>query len=150
MDRNTNNNTIPQPADAIYPTAQEAIDALFAHGREHGYCLRLKRSKPDGKDVPKTRYYYVRDRYGDYNPRGFGVRSTASKATNCGFQAIIHKIGNGSWELEIKHPLHNHGPSLHGSAHRGHRKRDMKNGLFAQYQIFAVPNANFNCNNRYH
>ena len=33
------NAAIPEPAEATYPTAQDAIDALFAHGKEHGYCL---------------------------------------------------------------------------------------------------------------
>ena len=32
------NTAIPQLADATYPTAQDAIDALFAHDKEYGYC----------------------------------------------------------------------------------------------------------------
>jgi hypothetical protein len=120
---------IPQPAEATYPTAQEAIDALFAHGKANGYCVRLKRAKPDGRDSIKTKYWYVCDRYGERNPRGFGIRNTGSIATNCGFQVVIRKIEGVGWELEVKCPLHNHGPSLDASAHQGHRKRDMKNGL---------------------
>jgi hypothetical protein len=128
----SDNTTIPQPAKATYPTAQDAIDALFAHGKEHGYCVRLKRSKPDGKDVSKTRYYYVCDRYGEHTSRGSGVRSTGSIATNCRFQAIIYQIEGVRWELDVKHPFHNHGPSPHASAHQGHRKRAMENSLFAR------------------
>jgi hypothetical protein len=95
-----NNATIPQPAEATYPTAQDAIDALFAHGKEHGYCVRLKRAKPDGRDKLKTKYYYVCDRYGERNPRGFGVRNTGTIATNCDFQVIIRQIEDASWDLD--------------------------------------------------
>jgi hypothetical protein len=92
------NAAIPEPAEATYPSAQDAIDALFAHGKEHGYCLGLKRAKPDGKDKIKTKCYYVCDRYGERNPRGFGVRNTSSIATNCEFQAII-RLTDGRWDL---------------------------------------------------
>ena len=129
------NTTIPQLEDATYPTAQDAIDALFAHGKEYGYCMRLKRSKPDGKDVVKTRHYYVCDQYGEYTSRGFGVRSTGSTATNCGFRVIIHQNEGDRWDLDVKHPHHNHGPSLRASAYQGHRKRAMKNGAFYYWWI---------------
>jgi hypothetical protein len=135
------NAAIPEPAEATYPTAQDAIDALFAHGKEHGYCLRLKRAKPDGRDKTKTKYYYVCDRYGERNPRGFGVRNTSSIATNCEFQVII-RLTDGSWDLEVNRPLHNHGPSLHASAHQGHKKRDMIKGLLCS-DMTSISNANF-------
>jgi hypothetical protein len=76
----------PQPAAATYLTAQDAIDALFARGKGHGYCVR---AKPDGRGKIKTKYYCVCGRYGERNPRGFGVRNTGSIATNYGFQVII-------------------------------------------------------------
>jgi hypothetical protein len=139
-----NNSTIPQPAEATYSTDQDAIDALFTHGKEHGYCVRLKRAKPDGKDKVKTKYCYVCDRYGVSNPRGFGVRQTGSLATNCEFQVIIRKIENAGWELEVKNPLHNHGPSLYASIHQGHRRRDMKNGLLHPVSRSYYFQANFN------
>ena len=54
---------IPNPEEATYPTSDAAIDALFQHGRQNGYCVKLKRTKPDGKPH-KTKYFYICDRGG--------------------------------------------------------------------------------------
>ena len=43
---------------------EKIIDELFAHPKAHGYCMRLRRSKPDGKDSIKTKYYYECDKEG--------------------------------------------------------------------------------------
>ena len=52
---------IPSPEEATYPTPDAAIDALFQHGRQNGYCVKLKRTKPDGTPH-KTKYFYICDR----------------------------------------------------------------------------------------
>jgi len=51
-------NVIPEPVEATYATSKDAIDELFAHAKAHGYWRRLRRSKPDGKDSIKTKYFY--------------------------------------------------------------------------------------------
>jgi hypothetical protein len=122
-------NVIPEPVEATYATSKDAIDELFAHAKAHGYCMRLRRSKPDGKDSIKTKYYYECDKEGSDQPRGVGIRQTSSKRTHCDFRVVIRK-NQGAWDLEVKNPLHNHGPSLNAAAHHGHRKRDMHTGIF--------------------
>src|SRR4029077_15439548 len=114
----SDNVVIPQLAEVVYPTAQNAIDALFAHGKEYRYCIRLRRSKPDGKDVVKTKHYYVCDRHGEYTPRGFGVRSTASIATMISYSGL----GRGS-ALEIAAIQVGDISRNGGSAGRGIRER---------------------------
>lgn len=91
-------------------SSEQAINAMMTFAREHGYGMSLKRSKPDGKDVAKTRYYYHCDRHGQYQPRGT-IRERTSRSTGCMFQILIQKAPNSSvWNLKIKHPTHNHGP----------------------------------------
>ena len=46
------------PCDETFGTYQEAYDVVQDHGKSHGYYVVLKRSKPDGKDVPKRAYHY--------------------------------------------------------------------------------------------
>jgi hypothetical protein len=82
------------------------------------YCIRLRRSKPDGKDVVKTKHYYVCDRHGEYIPRGFGVRSTASIATMISYSGL----GRGS-ALEIAAIQVGDISRNGGSAGRGIRER---------------------------
>ena len=44
--------------------------------------------------------------------------------------SVVIRKNQGAWDLEVKNPLHNHGPSLNAAAHHGHRKRDMHTGIF--------------------
>ena len=71
------NRSIPNPEERTYDTANAAIDALFQHGRENGYCVKLKRTKPDGTP-DKTKYYYICDRGGTFRfcAPGWGIQKT--------------------------------------------------------------------------
>jgi hypothetical protein len=80
--------------------------------KTHGYGMSLKRSKPDGKDAIKTRYYYHCDRHGNYSPKGT-IRERTSRSTGCMFQILIQKAADSTcWHLKIKNGQHNHGPML--------------------------------------
>jgi Isocitrate/isopropylmalate dehydrogenase len=101
---------LPSPPELNYISAENAIAAMMGFSKEHGYGMSLKRSKPDGKDVVKTRYYYHCDRHGNYSPRGL-IRERTSRSTGCMFQILIQKIPESQlWTLKVKNPAHNHGP----------------------------------------
>jgi hypothetical protein len=124
---------LPAPPELTYMSADQAINAMMTFAREHGYGMSLKRSKPDGKDVAKTRYYYHCDRHGTYQPRGT-IRERTSRSTGCMFQIVIQKAPNSSvWNLKIKHPTHNHGPLVEKPTPASARKK------IKQIKIALIP-----------
>jgi Isocitrate/isopropylmalate dehydrogenase len=116
---------LPAPPELNYISAENAIAAMMSFSKEHGYGMSLKRSKPDGKDVVKTRYYYHCDRHGNYSPRGL-IRERTSRSTGCMFQILIQKISDSQmWMLKVKNPTHNHGPMV-PDKEKGSAKKKVK------------------------
>lgn len=101
---------LPAPPELSYMTSQDAINAMVDFAKSHGYGMSLKRSKPDGKDAVKTRFYYHCDRHGNYSPKGT-IRERTSRSTGCLFQIMIQKpADNPLWHIKVKNGIHNHGP----------------------------------------
>lgn len=102
--------TLPAPPELTYMSSQDAINAMVDFAKTAGYGMSLKRSKPDGKDAVKTRFYYHCDRHGNYSPKGT-IRERTSRSTGCLFQIMIQKPADSPvWHLKVKNSNHNHGP----------------------------------------
>jgi hypothetical protein len=101
--------TLPAPHEQQFLTSADAIQAMVEFAKQNGYGMSLKRSKPDGKDAQKTRYYYHCDRHGNYAPKGT-IRERVSRSTGCMFQILIQKSADDNWYLKVKNSVHNHGP----------------------------------------
>jgi hypothetical protein len=113
---------IAAPPDSLFPSYEDALNALTNHGKQHGYGFALKKSTPHKSDV-RTRYYYHCDRSGKYKTKA-KTRSTSTRRTDCPFKLIIFNLeGSNLWRLEVQDPSHNHPPSLSPSAHNVYRKR---------------------------
>jgi hypothetical protein len=78
----------PAPPEQSYGSLNLAVDAMQDFARAHNYAMVLKRSKPDGRDVIKTKHIYACDRQTSYTSTA-SVRLTASRATGCRFQLKI-------------------------------------------------------------
>ena len=120
--------TIDPPPDDTYPSYEDALDALRSHGMQHGYGFYIQRTKPHSSDV-KTRYYYQCDKSRIYSSKAT-VKSTSTRTTGCPFKLVIFKVKgeddervNEQWRVEVTNSEHNHGPSLHPSAHHVYHKR---------------------------
>jgi Isocitrate/isopropylmalate dehydrogenase len=118
--------SLPSPPELSYLTAENAIGAMMQFAKDHGYGMSLKRSKPDGKDAVKTRYYYHCDRHGNYAPRG-QIRERTSRSTGCLFQVLIQKLPEAQcWTLKVKNGAHNHGPNVVDRSSAAAQKRKVK------------------------
>jgi hypothetical protein len=59
----------------------------FAHGKVHDYYVHLRRSKPDGEDVQKLKFYYVWS-CRVHPPQGFNINTRLQKES--------------VWDIEVK------------------------------------------------
>jgi hypothetical protein len=121
---------LPPPPEHSYLSLELAIDAMQDFAKQHGYAMVLRRSKPDGKNVEKTKHIYTCDRRYDYKSIAT-TRLTATRGTGCKFQIKLQLSSSGDngedqrfWDLSVMHTEHNHGASASSSSHPVHRRRD--------------------------
>jgi hypothetical protein len=122
------------PPELTYMTSQDAINAMIDFAKAHGYGMSLKRSKPDGKDAVKTRYYYHCDRHGNYSPKGT-IRERTSRSTGCMFQILLQKLPDSQcWQLKVKNGIHNHGPMVQPDRTQTQQRARERKSLASQNQ----------------
>jgi hypothetical protein len=112
--------SIPAPPYAAYRSYDEAYTALKEHGIRYGYGFHITTSRPSGS-ATKTRVYFGCDKGGEYRSRA-RIRSTGTRTSGCRFKLVIYQKDN-QWMLRVTFNQHNHGPSLHPSAHHVYRRR---------------------------
>lgn len=89
------------PSDALFDTAQMALDAVQQYCLRHGYFVSVKSSSGAG------RFYYLQCyKSGEPRSRHPGTLGSSRK-TNCPWRARIYPSGNGFF-FEVDHDGHNH------------------------------------------
>jgi hypothetical protein len=120
---------IPDPPRAEYISSDSAKKALQEHGKENGYALVLKRSKPDRVLPSQKRVFYFNcDRQGTKESRGAGIRHTKLAGLGYTFSVAIRRSQeppDERWAIKVN-GAHNHSHSRGPNAHRVHRKESLK------------------------
>ncbi|CAK7564475.1 MAG: hypothetical protein SEPTF4163_002369 [Sporothrix epigloea] len=113
------------------PRLAANVDELLAHlnsfAKQHGFAIVRRQAGNKRKETGEyTRWSLCCDRDATRASQGLGLRKTATQKINCPWKGVATaKRGNDwkwSWYLRPGHERHNHGPSLHPSAHATHRK----------------------------
>jgi hypothetical protein len=103
---------IPDPPTGPFLTGCHAEREYRDHSRENGYCLVVKRSKPDNVPLEqRAKFYLVCDRH-HRQKLGKRVRNTNSRATGCPYKALLRRINDHEWIIEwsLDAEDHNHPP----------------------------------------
>lgn len=124
------NDASPEPGEKLSPpplrtfgTDEAAYEYIQAWARDHGYCLRKRRSTKTRDGIWTKSTTYVCDAQGHYEVKGQQRRHRESKQQDCSFQLKVNRRDRGYY-IAIDDPSHNHEPSWSFKAHPIHRRRD--------------------------
>ncbi|PHH71106.1 hypothetical protein CDD80_5508 [Ophiocordyceps camponoti-rufipedis] len=120
--------TLPPPSP-LFDTFEELYNFLQGFHRDHGAaiirCASRGRHDFDGQMGP-TEVSYRCDRGGKPITTSVGLRKSATKRTGCPYRVTAKATQASDWKWTYKVSSgrdHNHGPSMHPSAHIIHRRR---------------------------
>ncbi|KAF4587749.1 transposase [Ophiocordyceps camponoti-floridani] len=120
--------TLPPPSP-LFDTFEELYNFLQGFHRDHGAaiirCASRGRHDFNGQTGP-TEISYRCDRGGKPITTSVGLRKSATKRTGCPYRVTAKATQASDWKWTYKVSNgrdHNHGPSMHPSAHIIHRRR---------------------------
>lgn len=117
------------PVSQLFDTYEDLMTNLQGFHRENGagIVVRTSYSRRDLRSGSQaTRIVFECDRGRSRPSTSVGLRAPASQRIDCPYSLVVSAAevdGRWKWSYKVSNHRHNHGPSLHASAHNIHRRR---------------------------
>lgn len=109
----------PPPANHVYASFPELLQAVNTHAANEGYAVIIKQSKKSKKQELQNVWLEC-NKSDQCKVKGFGIRQSSSQRDDCPFKIIANRSSKlETWTIDTKCSERNYPPTLVG-AHPTH------------------------------